>query len=205
MSRPNPWQQLGPRRILALGLALTFTVATTAVVAAVVTSNPGPFTGCLADKTIAKGTLYNVAIGTAPTAACTKGDGQITFSNAQGPQGIQGIQGDQGIQGIQGIQGDKGDTGEQGIQGIQGDKGETGQSGITGYQVVTDTNARPSAITAMSAACPAGKVVVGGVYRLEDGDTINGLFPIANGLSTQNLITSAKAGTRQLWVYCVNQ
>lgn len=193
MSRPSPRQQLRPRRILALGLALTLTGALTAVVDAVVTSNPGPFTGCLADKTTAKGTLYNVAVGSAPTAACTKGDGQITFSNAQGPQGIQGIQGD------------KGDRGEQGIQGIQGDKGETGQSGITGYQVVTDTNARASAITAMSAACPAGKVVVGGVYRLEDGDTINGLFPIANGLSTQNLITSARAGTRQLWVYCVNQ
>jgi len=169
---------------LALGLAVCLTVASTAAVAAVVTSDPGPFTGCLAEKTTAKGALYNVAVGAAPTAPCVKGDGQITFSNAQGPQGITGDKGDQGIQGIQ---------------------GPTGPGGISGYQVVTDINTRPSAQTAMFAACPAGKVVVGGVYLLVSGDTINGLFPTSNGLSTQFLVTSATAGTRQLWVYCVNQ
>ena len=190
---------------LALGLAVCLTVATTAMVAAVVTSNPGPFTGCLADKTTAKGTLYNVAIGSAPTVACTKGDRQITFSDAQGPQGIQGIQGIQGDQGIQGTQGDQGIQGIPGDKGDQGIQGATGPSGISGYLVVTDTNSRPSAQTAMFAACPAGKVVVGGVYVLVPGDTIDGLVPTSNGLSTQLLVTSATAGTRQLWVYCVNQ
>ena len=87
---PSPRQRLRPRRILATGLALTFSLATTAVVAAVATSDPGPFTGCPATKTTAKGTLYNVEIGSAPTVACVQGDGQITFSNAQGPTGPQG-------------------------------------------------------------------------------------------------------------------
>ncbi len=78
-------------------------------------------------------------------------------------------------------------------------------SGISGYQVVTDSNSRPMAFTALSAVCPAGKVVVGGVYRLQDGDTVLGLFPIANGLSTSLLKTGPSMFARELWVYCVNQ
>ena len=126
MSRLSPWQRVGPRRILALGLALTLTVATTVVVAAVVTSDSGPFTGCLATKTTAKGTLYNIAIGSAPTAVCAKGDGQIIFSNAQGPIGPQGPQGETGATGATGATGPAGDTGTAGAAGLAGPVGPAG-------------------------------------------------------------------------------
>lgn len=200
--------RLHVRHPLAVGLALAMTVATTAVVTAVVASDPGPMTGCLAAKTTpgsgaTKGQIYNIAQSeTTPLAPCVKGDSQVVFSNAKGPQGIQGIQGDQGIQGIQG---DQGVQGIQGDQGMQGPKGDTGQSGINGYQVVTVTNSRPMAITAMTATCPAGKVVVGGVYALQEGDTILGLSPTTNGLSTWLLKTGPSTFARQLWVYCINQ
>jgi len=110
-----------------------------------------------------KGQIYNIAPSdAAPLAPCVKGNAQVIFSNARG-RGASRV--DQGIHGG---------------QGIQGTKGETGQSGISGCQVVTDSNNRPMAFTALSAACPAGRVVVGGVYRLHDGDTVLGLFPTAN-------------------------
>ena len=129
MFRLRPRQRLGLRRILALGLALTLTVATTVVVAAVVTSDAGPFTGCLATKTTTKGTLYNVAIGSAPTTTCTKGDSQVTFSNAQGPigpQGPQGPQGETGATGATGATGPAGDTGTAGAAGLAGPVGPAG-------------------------------------------------------------------------------
>ncbi len=158
MSRPSPRQRPRPRRILALGLALTFTVATTAVVAAVVTSNPGPFTGCLADKTTAKGSLYNVAIGSAPTAACTKGDAQITFSNAQGPIGLQGPKGDPGTNGTNGTDGANGTDGTNGIDGAPGPAGPVGPAGgLSGYEIVSADVSRSGTVL-----CPTGKHVLGG-------------------------------------------
>ena len=74
-------------------------------IAFAVTSDNGPFTGCLAAKTTSgspavKGQIYNIAkSSTTPLAPCVKGDAQIAISNAAGPQGPQGIQGIQGIQG----------------------------------------------------------------------------------------------------------
>lgn len=120
MLRISHLSRLGTRRILAIGLAISLTTATTAIVAAVVASDPGPFTGCLATKTTAKGTLYNVAIGSAPTAICAKGDGQITFSNAQGPIGPQGAQGIAGRDGANGTDGTNGTDGAPGPAGPAG-------------------------------------------------------------------------------------
>ena len=152
MSRPTPRPRLGSHRILALGLALTLTAATAAVVAAVVTSNPGPFTGCLAEKTTAKGTLYNVAIGSAPTAACSKGDGQVTFSNAQGPIGPQGPKGDAGTNGSNGSNGTNGTDGAPGPAGPVGPAG-----GLSGYEIVSADVSRSGTVL-----CPTGKHVLGG-------------------------------------------
>jgi hypothetical protein len=102
------------RRVVGLVLALGL-VGGSVGIAAAVTSDNGPFTGCLAAKTTSgspavKGQLYNLAKSTTtPLAPCVKGDAQIAISNAQGAQGIQGIQGIQGPQGIQGIEGPQGD------------------------------------------------------------------------------------------------
>lgn len=68
-------------RILLAGLlVLALVGTTTAVVAAVVATNNGPFTGCLSKF----GVIYNVKPGASPKAACAKSDTQIAFSNGQG-------------------------------------------------------------------------------------------------------------------------
>jgi hypothetical protein len=71
-----------------------------------VTPDPGPFVGCLANKTnrgssAVKGQIYNVA-KSAVLAPCVKDDQQITFGNAAGPEGPEGQQGPEGPQGPQG-------------------------------------------------------------------------------------------------------
>lgn len=74
---------LAPRRIVGVALAFTFVGATIGVVVAA-SSNPGPFTGCLAKD----GDIHRVAVSvTAPLKDCGRGETQITFSNAQGPPG----------------------------------------------------------------------------------------------------------------------
>jgi hypothetical protein len=102
-----PW--LLPRRILGLALAVTLVGTVVGIAAAVVSSDPGPFTGCLTKS----GTIYSVAMppATTPLKACGKGETQITFSNAQGPAG------QNGIDGINGIDGATGPTGPQGPAG----------------------------------------------------------------------------------------
>ena len=133
---------LGSRRgIAAAGLALSLTLATGAAVGAAVAANPGPFTGCLATKTVAKGTLYNLAIGSAPAAACTKGDSQISISNAQGPMGPQGAvgaTGPGGAAGAVGVAGPAGPTGPGGATGATGATGAAGPAGgVSGYEIVS--------------------------------------------------------------------
>jgi hypothetical protein len=161
MSRPDSTHRLEARHLLALGLALAVTVATTAVVAAVVTSNPGPMTGCLATKTIAKGTLYNVAIGSEPTAACAKGETQVTFSNAQGPDGPQGPQGLQG---------------ETGATGPAGQAGPAGPSGMSDVYITRNgigTRSDGDANSHTTLVVPAGSYLISGkaVFFNTDGDS----------------------------------
>src|SRR4051794_34492226 len=103
-SMPQLPAKLRPRRLVAVALAIGLLGATVAVAAAVVPADPGPFTGCLASKTITgtpatKGQVYNVAKGTAPLAACNKNDIQVAFSNAAGPAGTDGAPGATGAPG----------------------------------------------------------------------------------------------------------
>jgi hypothetical protein len=101
-------------RILLIGLLIVALVGTTtAVVAAVVTSNSGPFTGCLSKF----GLIYHAKAGGAPLASCLRGDTQIAFSNGQalaGPQGIQGLPGQDGAPGAPGADGAPGAPGTKG-------------------------------------------------------------------------------------------
>ncbi len=101
--------------------------------------------------------------------------------NTQGPQGpagpagLVGPAGPQGPVGAVGLKGDTGavgPTGPTGIPGPQGTKGDPGAQGpqgspgIVGYErvVQTETNVTiaPSAELLRTAACPAGKRVLGG-------------------------------------------
>jgi len=108
--------------------------ATTAVVLAA-TSDPGPFTGCLAAKTTTgtpatKGVIYNVKHGSAPLAACLAGDTQVTFG--QGPKGDQGAPGPSGIPGVPGKDGAPGASGVPGLNGADGAPGASGVPGVPG-------------------------------------------------------------------------
>jgi hypothetical protein len=159
---------IGRRRgILAAGLALSLTLATGAVVGAAVASNPGPFTGCLATKTVAKGTFYNLAAGSAPTAACLKGDSQVSISNAQGPIGPQGPQGAVGATGPTGASGPAGVAGPAGEPGPGGATGATGATGpaggVSGYEVVSRDVSGGGTVF-----CPTGKHVLGGGAEIDD-------------------------------------
>lgn len=163
------WNLRNRGGILAVGLALSLTVASTAVVAAVVASDPGPFTGCLATKTTAKGSLYNVAVGSAPTAACAKGDGRITFSNAQGPIGPQGPQGETGAAGPEGPAGVIGQSGPAGPVGATGPSGGlTDAYGSTRWESVPVLANQST--TVVSKAVPAGKYAVFATGTAQDVD-----------------------------------
>lgn len=95
-------------RVLLIGLLLVALVGTTtAIVAAVVTTSNGPFTGCLSKY----GFVYNAKAGAAPLAGCARGDTQIAFSNGQGAQGISGRPGDPGTNGTNGAPGANGAPG----------------------------------------------------------------------------------------------
>ena len=128
----------GTRLLVVAAVAIPLLIASTAVVVADVASSNGPFTGCLASKTVSgtaatKGVIYNVAqSATAPMAACNKGDLTVTFSNAQGPKGDKGDTGAQGPKGDTGPQGSRGDAGPQGIQGDPGPGGTQGPIGPAG-------------------------------------------------------------------------
>lgn len=94
MAAMPAWRARRVRLVVAVLLMLSLIASTTAIVLAV-TSNQGPFTGCLAIKTnknapAQKGQLYNVKVGDTPLSACLAGDPQVSFSNMTGPQGEQG-------------------------------------------------------------------------------------------------------------------
>ncbi len=117
----------GQRRLLiSLALALGLVVATTAVVSAVLPSNPGPFTACLSTRFAV---IYNVKVGSSPLAPCRGPDAQVIFSNAQGPQGIAGTN---GINGTNGANGTDGAPGAQGPAGPAGTNGKDGAPGLPG-------------------------------------------------------------------------
>lgn len=77
----------GARLLVAAVASVALIATTAAVVAGVVGANPGPFTACLSAR---QATVYNVAIGASPSAACKGNDAIITFGSASGGSGAIG-------------------------------------------------------------------------------------------------------------------
>lgn len=108
-----------------------------------------------------------------------KGDTGITGGTGEtGAQGPKGERGETGLQGLKGEKGERGLTGEKGETGAPGLQGEKGEAGILGYQVVThsETIFSPGGGTSegqVFAACPTGKVVIGGGASAVGGDLVN--------------------------------
>lgn len=193
------------KRFAVAGAAIAASAAIAGVALATI-PNAGVINGCF-DKN--NGQLR--VIDAQAAAGCLKPETAISW-NQIGPQGEQGIQGPVGPQGSQGIQGPIGVPGQTGATGATGPAGPTGATGATGasagsgYQIVTGSVSRPNAITAASATCPAGKVVVGGGYRIPDGDTISGFFPVnSQTMSTAGLITGSSTVERIVYAICINQ
>ncbi len=150
----------------ALVAATTGTAWATGAVGAIVGSD-GRLNGCyLKDN----GLLRVVAAGE----ECRTSELAVQWSQRgpQGEQGPQGLQGPIGPQGPKGDPGDKGDTGSQGPKGDKGDRGDVGPQGqpgpaggVAGHEIVSMDKWVPSLQSAqVTAACPAGKKVIGGGY-----------------------------------------
>ncbi|MFN2251766.1 MAG: hypothetical protein ACK2UL_07595 [Anaerolineae bacterium] len=139
-----------------------------------------------------------------PGGQCANNESNLDW-NIQGIQGIQGIPGPPGPQGPEGPQGPQGPQGFQGVPGINGLNGTNGTNGVSGWEVVVGSTSTPNAITAATAACPAGKKVVGGGYSIQDGDTINGNSPNLDRTAWQTigLRTGPSTSPRFAWAICV--
>jgi hypothetical protein len=163
---------VAPATVLALVLAagMTFIAAGQ--------EPPVTYYGCLKN-----GNLTDV--GTNQPANCPNNATVISW-NEQGPQGLtgpvgpQGPVGETGATGAQGPIGPQGPVGPAGPQGPQGAQGPAGAGGLSGYQIVTaSTNPTVGATTqAMTAACPAGKMAIGGGGQPVFDSGISGYFDL---------------------------
>ena len=200
------FHRLRRTRVLLIGLlVVVFAGTTTAIVAAVVTSNDGPFTGCLR-----LGIVYNVKAGAAPLAACGANATQIAFSNAQGAPGPGGPPGAPGPAGPAGGVGPAGTVGPPGANGAPGPAGPPGPPGPAGggsgsaYITRSDSihggGTQAIAVTVLSLTLPAGTYLFSGRVNAYNGGgggpivvcDLTGL-PLGNDqtLSTVNVSNSA--------------
>lgn len=131
------------------------------------------------------------------------GDGP---TGPQGPPGSPGAPGTgtTGPQGPQGPIGPQGPAGPEGPPGPQGASGPAGPPGVSGYEVVESTITTVGNVTtgvvSIEAACPAGKRVLGGGFRISPDDAsrsvgVSGTRPNAAGNGWLVDVTSNNFGT----------
>lgn len=176
-------------RTLVVGAAAMIAVPLAAAAADAATSDSGTIDGCYLKAT---GSLRVIdASASGLRGQCLAAETPISWNQVgpQGPQGAQGLpggKGDKGDQGVQGLPGEKGDTGPQGEQGLKGDpgpqgpKGDQGPAGVSGYsRVYNELNVATGQAATIDAACPAGKVVVGGGFYADNNSfSVSESFPI---------------------------
>jgi len=112
------------------------------------------------------------------------------------------------VQGPKGDTGDTGATGPQGPAGPQGAKGDPG--GVSGYVVVAGSAVPldPGTFDTGSAACPAGKVALGGGVKLSSEADLNIIdsYPSADGSgwngSAFEANDASSSGTFTVYVVC---
>jgi hypothetical protein len=163
-------------RRVAIGGAIAVAIAGGGSAVALATGQTASdvYQGCLSHNL---GAVYNVKVNPRTPPACLRRDTLVSW-NQTGPAGTPGTPGA------------KGDAGP---RGPQGDTGATGRDGVSGYEVVTgnDVTNWPGTQTGGAAACPAGKVVIGG------GVSGNG--------GTEQSINSSRPGPDDTdWVAYVN-
>lgn len=112
------------------------------------------------------------------------------------------------VQGPKGDTGDTGATGPQGSAGPQGPKGDPG--GVSGYVVIAGSavSLDPGTFDDGSAACPAGKVALGGGVKLSSETDLNIIdsYPAADGSgwngSAFEYEGASSSGTFTVYVVC---
>jgi Collagen triple helix repeat (20 copies) len=143
--------------------------------------------------------------------------GAAGADGAPGPQGEPGAQGERGLQGergpagLMGEPGPAGPTGERGPIGATGPQGPAGPQGapggISGYQVVSETlTFVPGTTGTAGAACPSGKVVVGGGYALFNNYSvwqIHGSKPEPPYWSVSFFYPGTAGGDGQIRIYAI--
>lgn len=163
-----------------------------AALAALITVHPRPaesqtvadsLHGCYVP---ASGTVYRIRTANVPTDCVDAA--HVKFSwNARGPEGPAGAKGETGPAGPAGAKGDtgpagaKGDTGPAGSQGATGPAGATGPQGpvgpaggLAGWERIVTTVQFPDddVNASVQAACPTGKVVLGGGFSATAADPL---------------------------------
>ena len=88
--------------------------------------------------------------------------GPAGADGATGPQGAVGSQGPPGAAGATGPAGPAGPAGATGATGAAGPAGPAGSQLVTGTPATSAVNAAQNTLVTATAACPAGKVVLGG-------------------------------------------
>ena len=152
-----------PHSVAAVALALGL-LGTTAAFALAAFANPGPFTACLSARSAS---LYNVAVGPAPSGACKAGDQVVTFSNAQGPAGPEGAEGPQGPEGP---------AGPAGPAGPQGPAGTGGFPAL--YLAADDKIVNYPDAQHLEARCNPGDQIVSGGYSVSRGEVVTASVPL---------------------------
>ena len=129
------------------------------------------------------------AVGPQGPAGADGADGADGAIGPQGPAGADGADGADGANGLDGAVGPQGPAGADGADGAvgpQGPAGADGADGVSGYQIVSSsgTSGFFASTFAVTAACPAGKSVVGGGGNVSPNAYLRGSLPSTSGTWT---------------------
>jgi hypothetical protein len=135
-----------------------------------------------------------------------KGDpGEMGPTGPQGDMGPRGEIGPAGPAGAEGPAGPTGEPGPKGEQGPPGTDGTDGTDGVTGYQIVSSTWTLGAGLAMTAyAACPSGKVAVGGGFVHGAPDVLSGgSWPGAGGTMWNVDLTSRASFSVNVDVYAM--
>ncbi|HEX4220596.1 MAG TPA: hypothetical protein VHZ02_19645 [Acidimicrobiales bacterium] len=155
--------------------------------------------------------VAGVGVGLGVALTSSPGSAQTVYSAGSrgpegpaGPRGFPGPAGPQGPVGATGATGAKGATGATGPAGPPGPAGSSGSksTGITSASVVQGTvvssivDPTPGTVTTATAACPTGRVLLGGGGQVADGaPSASGSKAVTTTTAASTAVTAVTSGT----------
>lgn len=165
--RPVP----GGRRALVLPVllvTLAWFIASQQIVSET-TAAGTRYTGCLA-----KGQLWNVAVGSTPLSGSCYVGAQVTWDSSGGDRGEPGLRGPRGDAGARGPRGEQGEEGEEGPPGPAGPAGPPGPRGDQGqpgqlrlYLAEARTTGTGGRLMSARASCDQGDAATAGGFETD--------------------------------------